>query len=125
MARDHKQLKVFQLADSLVLEIYQLTRGFPADERFGLQSQIRRAAVSVPANIVEGCTRRSERDYSHFIGIALGSAAETHYMVDLASRLGFIGVEAHAKLLDGYDHVVRSLQSLLNSLQRGSDQTKT
>ena len=76
MTRDPYKLEAFQLADSLVGDLYRASGGFPAAVRFGLQAQLRRAAVSVTANLVEGCARRSERDYLHFVGIAIGSASE-------------------------------------------------
>jgi four helix bundle protein len=71
VSRDPNRLEAFVLADDLVLDA---TQGFPAAERFGLQGQIRRGAVSVPANLVEGCARRSQRDYLHFVGIAIAEA---------------------------------------------------
>src|SRR5438067_12895159 len=84
MSRDPYKLEAFQLADLLVVELYRASARFPAAERFGLQAQLRRAAVSVAANLVEGCARRSQRDYLHFVGIAIGSASEVRYLVQLS-----------------------------------------
>jgi four helix bundle protein len=87
---------VFKLADELVLEVYAESRRFPTDERFGLQSQLRRAAVSTAANIVEGCPRRKEGEYLQFLNVATGSAAEAEYLVRVAFRLGILPREANA-----------------------------
>ena len=81
MSRNHEKLRVFQLADTLALTVYRHTACFPATERYGLQSQLRRAAISVATNIVEGCARRSRADYARFLDIALGSATETDYLL--------------------------------------------
>jgi four helix bundle protein len=117
MARDHRKLEVFQLADALVLEVYAETAMFPAEERFGLCSQIRRAAVSVPANLVEGCARETTGDYLRFINIATGSAAETLYLIDLSCRLKFLRQDVWAKFEPRYDQLLKKLQSLYNSLE--------
>jgi four helix bundle protein len=107
-----------QLADELVVDVYRATRGFPADERFGLTSQGRRAAVSVTANIVEGCARRTLRDYLHFLVIALASASEARYLLDLARRLGFLDEEMSRDLVARYGRVIRGVQGLVDSLKR-------
>ena len=88
--RDHTKLRAFELADEVVISVYRLTAQFPKEEMYGLISQIRRAAVSVPSNIVEGCTRDSQPDYLRFLQIAYGSLKELHYQLDLSIRLGFL-----------------------------------
>jgi four helix bundle protein len=90
MARDHRKLRVFHDAHGEVLSIYKHTRNFPRDEWYALRVQMRRAAVSVPANIVEGNARRTTREYVHFLNVARGSAAEITCLVDLAAELGYL-----------------------------------
>ena len=88
--RDHNKLRAFELADEVVLLIYQATAGFPKEELYGLTAQMRRAAVSVPSNIVEGCARNSQADYLRFLYVAFGSLRELHYQLGLSKRLGFL-----------------------------------
>jgi four helix bundle protein len=116
MGRDHRKLRVFALADCLVLDVYRASAGFPAHERFGLQSQIRRAAVSTASNIVEGSARRSDREYVNFLNVAGGSAAETRYLADLSTRLEFLESQDALILEDGYRELCASLTALIKSL---------
>ena len=88
--RDHTKLRAFELADEVAVLVYRVTAGFPREELYGLTSQIRRAAVSVPSNIVEGCARDSQADYLRFLYIAFGSLKELHYQLSLSKRLGFL-----------------------------------
>ena len=117
MSRDHRKLQVFQLARELALAVYKATSNFPAEERFGLQSQLRRGAVSVAANIVEGCARRTSGEYIHFLNVALGSAAEVDFLVELARDLEFLGEKESAKLMEGTGHLVPALKGLIRVLE--------
>lgn len=94
---DHpwKKLLVWQKAHSLVLYIYQITRSFPSSEKFGLTSQLKRAIVSVTANIVEGKSKHTDREFAHFLHISRGSLEEARYYILLASDLGYIGSVDH------------------------------
>jgi four helix bundle protein len=87
--RDHTKLRAFELADEVALLVYQMTRGFPKEEIYGITSQMRRAAVSVPSNIVEGCARSTETEYLRFLEISFGSLRELHYQIGLSRRLGY------------------------------------
>lgn len=88
--RDHTELRAFELADEVTVLIYRVTRNFPKEENYGLTSQMRRATVSVPSNIVEGCARESQVEYHRFLEIAFGSLRELHYQFGLAIRLGYV-----------------------------------
>ena len=117
MSRDHRKLKSFVQADDLVLRVYAVTANFPAEERFGLGAQLRRAAVSAVVNIVEGCTRRTTRDYLHFINIAAGSAAEVSYLLGLSDRLGYLNRETCCDLEQECNGLVAGLTKLASSLE--------
>ncbi len=109
MSRDHNKLRVFSDAHRLTLARYQETKNFPKDEQFGVRVQLRRAAVSVPSNIVEGCARKTTREYCNFINIALGSASELGYLIGLTTELGFIAAEAGKRLGGGCTSVLKQL----------------
>lgn len=106
--RDHTKLRAFELADELVILLYQVTREFPKDEIYGLTSQMRRAAVSVPSNIVEGCARERQTEYLRFLEIAFGSLKELHYQYGLATRLGYIKksniTDFESKMIGAQEH---------------------
>jgi len=113
MARDHRRLRSFTFADEFVMLVYQETACFPVEERHGLQSQIRRAAVSGAANIVEGSVRRSQAEYLRFLEIALGSLCEADYLLNLSRRLGFLSHDAEGRCKKCSEPAVKSLQKLI------------
>ena len=115
--RDHRKLEVFQKADKLVLDVYKATSTLPHDERFGLCSQIRRAAISVPCNIAEGSARPSEADYLRFLHIARASAREAGYLIDLSLRLQMMREDVAAPLTKGYDGVQAMLFRVVESIE--------
>ena len=116
--RDPHKLTAFQLADQLAVAVYRHTATMPADERFGLTMQIRRAAVSIPSNIVEGCSRNSEADYLCFLDMALGSACELEYQLSLALRLGFLRDEDHRLVADLAAQAAKTLNGLIRALRK-------
>jgi four helix bundle protein len=117
MSRNPRKLRAFVAADGLVLDVYRATADFPATERYGLQVQLRRAAVSVVTNIVEGSARRSTGEYLQFLNVAAASAAEAAYLLELALRLTFLTGETSARLSSRYTEVVRSLIAAINALE--------
>ena len=119
MARDFRKIRAWQLADALVLGVYDATSRFPKSEMFGLTSQIRRAAVSVAANIVEGSARQHGREYLQFLYVASGSLAETGYYLDLGHRLGYLSGATHQTLTEQHESATRTLRALINYIERG------
>lgn len=115
--RDHTKLRAFELADQFALLVYKATTNFPREELFGLTSQIRRAAVSVPSNIVEGCARPTQADYVKFLDIAYGSASEAKYQLSLALRLGYLDGNSNDSLVACADELTRVLSGLIRSLR--------
>jgi len=113
--RDHRRLEVFQLADALVVLVYHATRHFPREEAFGLTAQMRRSAVSVPANIVEGCARQSERDYARFLDISFGSVREIGHFIDLAARLKYLSSDVAAELRTTQSRTAAALAALVRT----------
>src|SRR6266480_3093209 len=91
--RDYTKIDAWRLADDLTVAVYEHTRSFPKQEIYGLTNQLRRASYSVPANIVEGSSRESKKDYLHFLYIARGSLSETQYFIHLAGRLDYLSKE--------------------------------
>jgi four helix bundle protein len=114
MSRDHRNLRVFHEAHALALETYRQTSAFPREERFGLCSQMRRAAVSVAANIVEGSARGGRRDYVRFLKIAFGSCCELQYLIAFVNDLKLVPASDWASLKAKSEHVARQLHLLMD-----------
>ena len=113
---NYKNLIVFQKADELAFQIYKATDKFPKGEMFGLTSQIRRAALSIPTNIVEGYTRKGKKELSQFINIALGSYAETEYLFNFSKKLGYFKKDT-AQIDNQLSEVGRLLWAFYRSLK--------
>ncbi len=116
--RDHNNLRAFQLAKKLALEVYKATRAFPRSEEFGLKAQMRRAAVSVPSNIVEGCARRTQGDFVRFLNIALSSSREIEFQVSLAQELGYLTSAQSLSLHAVTSETGKVIYGLIKSLSR-------
>jgi four helix bundle protein len=113
--RDHRKLDVFRLADALAESVYRETRCFPREETFGLAAQMRRCAVSVPANIVEGCARLTEREYRRFLAISFGSARELGDFIELAARLDYLSVAVAEELRNAQGRTAAALAALIRA----------
>ena len=117
--RDHTKLRAFELADEIAIMVYRITRDFPKEEVYGLISQMRRAAVSVPSNIVEGCARESQTEYLRFLEIAFGSLRELHYQFGLARRSEYLKETAASE----YDLKMIEAEKVLGALLRSIRKT--
>src|SRR5512133_1836698 len=115
--KDFRQLKVWERSHQLTLEVYKATKNFPKEELYGLTSQIRRASMSIPTNIAEGCGRYTDADFARFLQISMGSACETEYQLLLSCELGFLSKDQYDKLNTDATEVKRMLASLLKTLR--------
>ena len=117
--RDHTKLRAFELADEVAIWVYRITARFPKEEMYGLTSQMRRAAVSIPSNIVEGCARESQADYIRFLYIAFGSLRGMHYQLDLSKRLGFLRDQDFSMIDPKIVEAEKVLTGLIPALREG------
>jgi len=115
--KDFRNLKVWEKAHRLTLKIYKVTEQFPREELYGLTSQIRRAAVSIPTNIAEGCVRSSDADFSRFLYIAVGSTSELEYLILLSMDLKIIKSELHLELNNEINEIKKMLISMIQKLK--------
>ena len=115
--RDFRTIKAWHKAHTLAMEIYRATRGYPTDERFALISQTQRAAISIPANIAEGCGHDSERELARYCQIASGSASELEYLLLAARDLEYISEGTHQTLDTSVNEVKRMLNAFVKTLK--------
>ena len=111
-----KELKVWQKAIDLVTETYLVTKDFPKEEVFGLINQIRRCVISIPSNIAEGCGRRSNKEFSNFLGIALGSSFEFETQIIISRNIGYLSQDNFAHLESEIQHIQNMIIKLQASL---------
>jgi four helix bundle protein len=115
--RNYRDLMVWEKDHKLTLAIYTETNAFPKEERFGLTSQVRRASSSIPANLAEGCGRRSDGEMGRFVQIAMGSGAELSYHLLLCRDLGILGTAEFSRLSADLEEVMKMLSALSGRVQ--------
>lgn len=115
--RDYKKYTVWQKSHELVLEIYKVTGNFPKEELYGLTSQMRRSASSIPTNVVEGCGRNTDKDFCRFLYIAFGSANELEYQLILSKDLIFLESEKAIFLISKVEEIKKMLNKLISILE--------
>jgi len=118
--RDYTKIEAWKLADDLTVAVYEGTRSFPKEEIYGLTSQLRRASYSVPANIVEGSSRESKKEYLHFLYISRGSLSETQYFVHLSRRLGYLTDTDAERLIGQTRQAFACLHGLIKAVDKES-----
>ena len=115
--RDYHDLDIWQKAHELTLRVYKLTEHFPKEETYGLSSQLRRAAYSIPMNLAEGCGRSSQPEFARFLDIAAGSASELDYQMLLAKDLGFIDEQGYEQTFTELSSLRKMLTTLINRVR--------
>lgn len=115
--KDFRDLQIWQRSHALTLKIYGVTAGFPKEEQYGLISQMRRSASSVPTNIAEGCGRSGDADFARFLQIAMGSASELEYQLILSRDLTYIPMESFEPLSQELSEIKRMLNAFVTKLR--------
>ena len=115
--RPHQKLDAWSKSVDLVVGIYRATEKFPKEERYGLTSQLRRAAVSVPANIAEGAGRHSQKEFAHFLSNAQGSASELETELIIANRLGYLSLALYLRLIAELERIGRLITGLTKRIR--------
>mgnify|MGYP003576407467 CR=1 FL=1 len=115
--QNYKELKVWQKAHQLTLNVYKASKDFPKDELYSLTNQLRRACTSIPANIAEGCGKNSQADLANFLNISLGSANESEYFILLSKDLEYLSVNDFEKLSDQVNEVKAMLIALIGRVR--------
>ncbi len=115
--KDFRQLQIWERSHQLTLQIYRITRLFPSDERYGLVSQMRRSASSVPTNIAEGCGRNSEADFARFLDHSMGSASELEYQLILSHDLEYLPIDQFNSTSSELIDIKRMLNAFLQKLR--------
>ena len=118
--RPHERLDVWVKAVDYVVMVYSATKDFPADERFGLTSQLRRAAVSIPANIAEGAARKTDKEFLQFLSIAQGSSSDVETELLIGLKLGFLSQDVYDQLRNEIESIGRMLVGLSNHIRSKS-----
>ncbi len=118
MEKPHKKLNVWQVAMKVAQMVYKLTNAFPADERFGLVSQMRRAAISIPSNIAEGAARQGKREFKNFLSMAQGSLSELDTQIELAVLLSYLNQENLKEITEAMLQVDKMLTGLIRRLTK-------
>ena len=115
---DPKELDVFKLSHQLTLRIYEITKSYPQDEKYGLVPQMRRSSSSIPMNLMEGTGRRTSKEYIHFLSICSGSCEEIKYQILLSKDLDYIETTIYDELTEQYSRVSKMLYRLIQSLNK-------
>jgi four helix bundle protein len=125
MPRDFKKIKAWQHADDLAVLVYSKTKSFPVEELYGITSQLRRAAVSIPANVAEGAGREHKKEYFHFLNIARGSIVEMEYLLHFSKRVGYLKKDEYNQLEELRKETAKTLQGLMNSVKKDTEKIKS
>lgn len=114
--KTHKDLLVWEKSLDLVEQIYKITKQFPIEELYGITNQMRRCAVSIPANIAEGSGRKNKAEFIQFLHIALGSASELETHLIISQRLGFLSINSYDEIMNALNEIIKMTCGLINSL---------